>query len=98
MTDEQQPAPRALEPWFRWGLTALALADGAALAANLFGLGVPLWLLLVIGLLITGLPALRFWVRRLREHELDMERARLADRRETFTPPADVIELPKSAY
>lgn len=96
MSDEQQQRP--LEPWFRWGLTVLALADAAALAATLGGLGVPVWLLLAVGLLVTGAPAIRFWSRRLNERALTVERQLLADRRETYSPPADVIELPKSAY
>lgn len=89
---------RPLEPRFRWGLTVLALADAAALAATLGGLGVPVWLLLAVGLLVTGAPAIRFWSRRLDERSTQLQIKQAHDRRETYSPPADVIELPKSAY
>jgi len=76
------PTPRELEPYFRWGSTVAAVVFGSWLVANLSGLGVPLWVLLSVLVLLTGVPAMRFWARQLRERELAVERAKLAARKD----------------
>lgn len=76
--EPEQPPARQLEPYFRWGSTLAAVVFASWLVANLSGLGVPLWVLLSVLLVVTGVPALRLWARLLRQQELAAERARIA--------------------
>jgi hypothetical protein len=82
----------------RYGLTLAATACAVALVVTLLHIGVPVWCLLLIGAIVFGVPAARLWYLRLEAREIEQETARLAAKREQFTPPANDAELPQSRY